>query len=87
MENEVLVCLADLAWTANGPPENDERHWFYVEKGKNVSYSNRECTTLREIAKELVDCKIIYEPPVEAEILFVDGYFGRPATPSIAFIT
>ena len=86
----VLVCLAELVWKATGPPEKDERRWFYVDDGENGIYSNRDCTTLRDVAKDLANMdisseKIFYEPPKVAEILFIDGYFGRPGVPDVGY--
>lgn len=86
MERDVVVCLAELVWTSSGAPNRNERHWFYVADSKTGCYSNRKCTTIKELADSLAGHNISYEPHKPAEILFGDGYFGRPAIPSAGYI-
>lgn len=83
-QRSVLVCNAKLVWTPSSSP--NEHYILVTDTGRDGSYlTNRECASFEEIAEEILslgaDFKIVYEPGVPMEMLYVDGYFGRPLIP------
>jgi hypothetical protein len=90
MSREVLVCIAQLVWPK---PCRGEKYWYCIDDGQYRSLSNMECTTIKELAEELLlsgplspQDKIIYKPPVDEEMTYADGYFGRRAVAAEGYL-
>jgi len=93
MVKKVLVCIAELTWSQGGHPERGERYWYYVDDGKSSCFTNKGCTSIKELAEQLHEGillseplspkdRLVYEPRTNSEMLYVDGFFGRSAIPS-----
>ncbi len=83
-ERQVLVCQAIKVWKPNEFP--NER-WFLIDDtGQSGSeYLNPDVFSLKSIAETLIrrgnSFELILSPKVKVELIWLDGYFGRPAIP------
>ncbi len=84
-ERQVLVCQAIKVWKPNEFP--NER-WFLVDDTgqEGVSeYLNPDVFSLKSIAEMLIrrgnSFELILSPEIKVELIWLDGYFGRPAIP------
>lgn len=87
-QRRVLICNAKLVWNPGRFP--DEDYILVTDTGANGSHlTNLESVSFEELARDLPnlgpDVEMIYKPEVEVEMVWVDGYFGRPPVPAEVF--